>query len=73
MRRLAPATTSISTASPALKGYWLSFTIAAGIVTYWVFELRLCRMRVRAFNTIRIPPAKPCGCRIEKAAVRDNG
>jgi hypothetical protein len=35
-------------------------------VTYCVFELRLCRMRVRAFNTIRIPPAKPCGCTVEK-------
>jgi hypothetical protein len=73
MSRLAPVTTSISTASPALKGYWLSFTIAAGIVTYCVFELRLCRMRVRAFKTMRDSLSKPCGGRIEKAAVRDNG
>lgn len=73
MRRLLPGTTSISMASPALNGYWLSFTIAAGIVTYCVFELRLCRMRVRAFNTMRVPRVKPCGVRIEKAAVRDKG
>jgi len=65
-------TISTSISSPALNGYWLSFTIAAGTVTYWVFELRLCRMRVRAFSTMRVPRAKPCGVSTEKV-VGDGG
>ena len=68
MRRFAPCTTSTSTVSPALNGYWESVTMSAGIVMYCVREFLLCRIFVRTLTTMRFPPVKPCGGSIEKDA-----